>query len=138
MPICEYVEENFGASELIGVNPEDRAQTRMWCRRIDLGITETLSNGYRYSNGSEFFSGRIPLYPDAAPHLKQMAQDKLSWLDSQMSGQSFICGERFSLADILLFVFLEFGVFVKQPLNENNKNILNWYQRVNERQSAQA
>ena len=47
--ICEYLAESRGGSELIGRTPEERAETRMWARRIDLAILENLTNGFRYS-----------------------------------------------------------------------------------------
>jgi len=37
-----------------------------------------------------------------------------------------------------LFCFLEFGAQVGQPMNEDNKNISAWYQRVAARPSATA
>ena len=55
-----------------------------------------------------------------------------------MAGKAFICGDRFFLADIMLFVFLEFGATVGQPLNEANKNITAWYGRVSMRASTSA
>jgi len=55
-----------------------------------------------------------------------------------MDGKEFICGDRFTLADILLFVFIEFGTQVGQPLNDANKNIASLYERVGSRPSAQA
>ena len=36
--ICEYLDDLDGGSSLIGTTPEERAETRMWVRRIDLGI----------------------------------------------------------------------------------------------------
>ena len=30
----------------------------------------------------------------------------------------------------MLFVFLEFGATVGQPLNEKNKNIMAWFEKV--------
>jgi glutathione S-transferase len=42
------------------------------------------------------------------------------------------------LADILLFVFLDFFAGIKQPLNEENKNILAWYGGMKQRPSAAA
>ena len=55
-----------------------------------------------------------------------------------MAGKQFGCGDRFTLADVLLFCFLEFGASVGQPLSEANKNIADWYARVGARQSASA
>lgn len=110
----------------------------MWVRRIDQGVMENLANGFRYSDGAALFKDRMRLIPQAADDLKTLAQEKITWLDGLMEGKQYICGDRFSLADIVLFVFLEFGAQVGQPLNADNKNIMAWYDRVKERPSASA
>ena len=136
--ICEYLDEIGGSSSLIGTTPEQRAETRMWVRRIDHGIMENLVNAFRYAEGAALFKERMRLIPHAADDLKALAQEKVTWLDGLMTGKDYICGDRFSLADIILFVFLEFGTQVGQPLNEDNKNIVAWYERVKSRPSASA
>ncbi|MEC8645082.1 MAG: glutathione S-transferase family protein [Pseudomonadota bacterium] len=136
--ICEYLSERQGGSSLIGQNPEERALTRMWVRRIDLGIVENITAGFRYAEGAPIFKDRMRLIPNAAEDLKKIAQEKITWLDNLIAGKEFICGDRFSLADIMLFVFLEFGATVGQPLNEANKNITAWYERVSMRASTSA
>ena len=136
--ICEYLSEREAGSSLVGESSEDRAATRMWTRRIDLGIIECLTNGFRYSEGLPMFKDRMQTIPEAADGLKSIAQEKITWLDRQLSGRDFICGERFSLADIMLFCFLEFGAQVGQPLNEANANIMAWYERVAGRPSSAA
>jgi len=134
--ICEYLDDKAGNSSLIGTSAEERGETRMWSRRIDLGILENLANGFRFAEGQALFKDRMRLIPHAADDLKTLAQEKITWLDGQMDGKEFVCGDRFSLADILLFVFLEFGETVGQPLNTENKNIMAWYERVKARPSA--
>ena len=136
--ICEYLDDRDGGSSLIGTTPEERAETRMWVRRIDLGILEPLANGFRYAEGEPIFKDRMTLIPHAAADLKSLAQEKITWLDGLMDGKEFVCGDRFSLADIMLFVFLEFGTQVGQPLNEGNKNIGTLYERIGSRSSAKA
>ena len=136
--ICEYLSERQGGSSLIGQNAEERALTRMWVRRIDLGIVENITAGFRYAEGVPIFKDRMTLIPNAAEDLKKIAQEKITWLDNLIAGKEFICGDRFSLADIMLFVFLEFGATVGQPLNEANKNITAWYERVSMRASTSA
>jgi glutathione S-transferase len=136
--ICEYLDDRDGGSSLIGTTPEERAETRMWVRRIDLGILEPLANGFRFAEGVPMFKDRMTLIPHAAADLKALAQEKITWLDGLMDGKEFICGDRFTLADILLFVFIEFGTQVGQPLNDANKNIASLYGRVGSRPSAQA
>lgn len=136
--ICEYLEDKFPAKPLIGSTPEEKAETRMWTRRIDLNICEPLANGFRYSEGHQMFKSRITTLPEAAEGLKRIAQEKITWLDGLIAGREFICGKRLTLADILLFAFLSFGTQVGQPLNEKNKNIKAWYDRMAARPSTKA
>ena len=136
--ICEYLDDRDGGSSLIGTTPEERAETRMWVRRIDLGILEPLANGFRFAEGAPMFKDRMTLIPHAAADLKALAQEKITWLDGLMDGKEFVCGDRFTLAYILLFVFIEFCTQVGQPLNDANKNIASLYERVGARPSAKA
>ena len=136
--ICEYLDEKNGNTDLIGKSAEDRAETRMWTRRIDLQIIEPMTTGFRYAEGLELFKTRMRTIPEAAEGLKLIAQEKILWLDELMEGKEYICGERFTLADVMLFCFLNFGTTVGQVINPDAKNILNWFEKVKKRPSASA
>ena len=138
LPICEYLEEKQPRPPLVGSTPEERATTRMWTRRIDLNIVEPMANGFRYAEGLMLFKDRIHTIPQAADDLKAIAQEKLAWLDGLMDGNQFIAGSRFSLADIFLFAFLDFGRTVGQPIDPNLKWVNGWFDRVGSRPSAAA
>lgn len=131
--ICEYLEEKHPSPALIGSTPEERAETRMWTRRIDLNIIEPMTNGFRYSDGLGLFQSRMRCIPQAADDLKALAREKLTWLDGLIAGRTWIVGERFTLADILLYCFLTFGAQVGQPLDPANKNLTAWYERAKAR-----
>ena len=136
--ICEYLEETSPNPPLIGKTPAEKAETRMWARRIDLNICEPLANGFRFSQGLPLFKDRIVTIPEAADGLKKVARDRLKWLDGQMAGREFVAGKRFTLADILLYAFVDFGGTVGQPLDPENKNIASWFERVKARPSTAA
>ena len=136
--ICEYLEERFPDPALIGTTAEERANTRMWTRRVDLKICEPLTSGFRYAEGLPLFEPRMRVLPEAAAGLKAVAQDGLKWLDALIAGRDFIAGNKVTLADILLFAFLDFGASVGQPLDPANANILHWYERMKARPSAAA
>ena len=138
IPICEYLKDKNPKPALIGGTAEEKAETRMWTRRIDLNICEPMANGFRFSQGLPLFQSRMVTVPEAADGLKKIAQDRLKWLDGQIEGKDFVCGKRFTLADILLFVFLEFGGQVGQPLNPELKNLVAFFARVKERPSTKA
>ena len=136
--ICEYLEDTHPRPALIGTTPKEKAETRMWTRRIDLNICEPMANGFRYGQGLPLFQSRIPTAPEAADGLKRVAQDRLLWLDKQIAGRQWICGDRFTYADIHLFAFLDFGKQVGQPLNPEAKTLAAIYDRARDRPSAKA
>tara|TARA_Y100000768_G_scaffold245401_1_gene186064 strand:- start:71 stop:682 length:612 start_codon:yes stop_codon:yes gene_type:complete len=136
--ICEYLDEINGHSHLIGKTAEQRAETKMWVRRIDLQIVEPLTNGFRFSEGYDLFKDRLHLIPQASDDLKAIAQERLKWLDEQLEGKQYICGDRLTLADIHLYCFLNFGATVGQSIDPANKNIFDLYSRIDSLESASA
>src|SRR5260370_2201508 len=84
--ICEYLEEKQPQPAVIGTTPEQRAECRMWTRRVDLNICEPLANGYRYGEALKFFEKRIPVAPEASPGLQMVAAHRLPWPPGQPAG----------------------------------------------------
>ena len=137
--ICEYIDEKADGVTLIGTTDEARANTRMWTRRIDLGICEPLANGFRYSEGLPIFKDRMITIPAAAEGLKQIAREKMSWLNDQMDdGRPFIGGTVVSLADVVLYCFLNFGKAIGQPYDVELSNLNAWFESMNARETATA
>ena len=136
--ICEYVDEVGKGPSLIGSTPEERAETRMWTRRIDLNIVEPGAAGFRFAEGLKMFQNRIRCIPQAADDFKLIAKENLAKLDAQMAGKTYVCGERLTMADILLFAFVDFFNNVGQKLDPANTNIAAWFERMKARPSAAA
>lgn len=136
--IAEYLEEVQPSPPIIGTTAATRAQTRMWVRRIDLGYVEPMANGFRATEGRRMFAPRMKLVSEAGgAELKAIAAEKLRWLDALMAGD-FVCGDRFTVADILLFCFVEFGDQVGQPMPDGLVWLPAWRQRIAGRPSAAA
>ena len=110
----------------------------MWTRRIDLNICEPMGNGFRFGEGLAMFKDRITTVPEASEGMKRIAAEKITWLDGLIDGREFICGDRISLADVLLYCFLAFGNTIGQPYGENNKSIHAWFETMAARPSAAA
>ena len=136
--ICEYLDDIKGGTNLIGTNPEERALTRMWTRRISLNICEAMTTAFRGAEGHNFFKDRLRTFPDSAEDFKAQAKENLALLDKQIEGKEFICGNNFTLADIMLFCFLHFGSTVGQDIEPKLKNINTWFEKVGKRSSASA
>jgi glutathione S-transferase len=55
-----------------------------------------------------------------------------------MDGREFIVGKRFTIADIILFVALDFGRTMNQPLDPKLRRLGAWFERVKARPSVAA
>jgi glutathione S-transferase len=136
--IFEYLEEKHPRPSLIGTTAEERVETRMWQRRVELRITEHLYNGFRFAEGLALFKDRMRVLPEAADGLKATVRDNLAWLDPLLAGKSFIVGDRFTIADIILYAAVDFGSSVGQALDPGLRNVGAWLGRVAARPSAVA
>lgn len=136
--ICEYLEERFPDPPLIGTTAEQRARTRMWLRRVDLKVVQPMTAGFRGAEGLALFRNRVHCLPMAADELKASAREGLAWLEAQLGERQFLAGERLSVADILLFCFVEFGALVGQGLDPGLRRLSRWHERMASRPSAAA
>lgn len=136
--IWEYLDEKHPKPPLIGSTPEERAETRMWQRRVELNITENLYVGFRFGEGIEMFKSRMMVRPEASPGLKAIAQDRMAWLDKQIAGRDYIVPNRFTIADIILYCATDFGASVGQVIPSSLGNLTAWFKRIDSRPSARA
>ena len=137
--ICEYLEEKHPEPAWIGATPEERARTRMWTRRIEHKITGPLADGFRFGEGVAMFKDRMRVIPQAADDLKALAREGIAWLDTQMAdGRAYVTGASPTLADVVLYAFLDFAGGVGQPLDRSNQRVAAWFDRMAARPSADA
>jgi glutathione S-transferase len=136
--ICGYIEEKFPTPVLIGSNAEERAVTNMLVRRLDYDVVAPMTTAFRGSEGLPMFQNRLRCLPEAADGLKACARDGLAAFDALLEGKTWLAGDRFTLADILLYCLTEFGKQVGQPMPEGLANLAAWSARVAARPSAAA
>ncbi|ESZ86270.1 MAG: glutathione S-transferase [Blastomonas sp. CACIA14H2] len=136
--ICGYIEEKFPTPALIGSTAEERAVTSMLIRRLDYDVVGPMTTAFRGSEGLPMFQSRMRCLPEAADGLKACARDGLAAFDALLAGKTWLAGDRFTLADILLYCLTEFGKQVGQPLPEGLAHLAAWSERVAARPSAAA
>lgn len=136
LAICEYLEELNPTPPLLGTSAAERAQTRALLREIDQNVVVPMQVGFRGAEGLELFKERLLCVPDAAAGAKALGQYALAGIDKRLGSSHWLLGERFTLADILLFCFAEFGGQVGQPLPTSCTNLGAWQARVAARPSA--
>jgi len=137
--ICEYLEELQPAPALIGATAGERAETRMWLRRFDLAVVEPFMWGFRATAGRALFAPRMALLSEGAGAevLAQVAE-RLVFLDGLLAGRSWVCGDRFTLADIVPGVMLRFGQTVGFALPEGLGFVPGWLERLGARPALSA
>ncbi len=74
--------------------------------------------------------------PEGAEGNKATAREGLGRIDALLATQDYVAGSRFTLADILLFCFTDFGGQVGQPIPEAMTNLAAWHARIAARPSA--
>lgn len=84
------------------------------------------------------FEARMRCLPEASDGLKASARDGLEGFNSWLADKDYLAGDRFSLADIVLYAFCDFGAQVGQPIPDGLDNLTAWFARVGERPSAAA
>ncbi|MBN8844409.1 MAG: glutathione S-transferase family protein [Sphingomonadales bacterium] len=136
--ICEYLDETLGGHALLGASAAERATTRMLVRIVDQLVVVPMTAGFRGAEGLPMFQSRLLCLPDAAADLKRLAADGLAQVDRIVGAGPWIAGDRFSLADILLYSFVEFGAMVGQPPDPALAHLATWRERVAARPSAAA
>lgn len=136
--ICEYLDETLGGHKLLGATAGERGRTRMLVRIVDQLVVVPMTAGFRGAEGLLMFESRLLCLPDAAADLKRLAADGLAQVDRIVGAGPWLAGDRFSLADILLYSFVEFGAMVGQPFDPAHINLAAWRDRVAARPGAAA
>ncbi|KAF5667390.1 glutathione S-transferase GST [Fusarium circinatum] len=138
--ICEYLDATaHGGKSLCGGTPLERAETRMWLRRMDLEIAQPVISWVRNDPGTaDFYIGhRIPI-PEARLAQKVTIQQYLNLLDEQLEGKEYLCGERFSAADIHFYSLMKGKITGMAPwiLHPGRKNVVRYFERMDAREAS--
>ena len=137
--ICELLEELYPQPALIGNDAPERAETRMWSRRVELGVMEPFMAGFRSTTGRAFFAPRMELLSESAgAEMLGLMNGHIRKLDALLQGRTWICGERFSLVDIQLACFVQFAQSVGIGLPEGVSWFPGWLERCAARESFAA
>jgi glutathione S-transferase len=134
--ICEYLEDLFPEPPLLGRTPEERANARMWERRMELEVMGPMLSAFRH--GSPFFKGRITQIPEMIEPSRGAAAKRLAWIDELLGSRKFVAGDSYTIADITLFCTVDFAGMVGEKYDESLKNLVRWHEAMKARPSATA
>jgi glutathione S-transferase len=141
--ICRYLEELHPEPHLMGRNAEERAVIEAWQRRIEWDGLQAAQEAFR--NAAPGLKGRAlpgPVPLDQIPELAERGRVRLAhffeWLDARLSGNPFVCGPQFTIADITALVVLDLAARGKVSPAAHLGNLRRWHEDVSARPSAKA
>ena len=135
LAIIEYLEELHPDPPLFGTTPFERAQARVWERRAEFGVL--LQGTRRFLHTSPYFAERIEQSPKVAAEAGQVLGERLSLFDTHLQDNEWLAGT-YSVADITLFVAVEFAAASNFQLDPAWEHVQRWYSAIRQRPSAQA
>ncbi|WPZ36522.1 glutathione S-transferase family protein [Thalassobaculum sp. OXR-137] len=123
--ICRYFEELQPEPSLMGATPVEAAQVEMWSRRMEQQILGPIA---QYGLHTEkFFVDKVEQVPAYAETQVRLMPKRWAWLDAELSdGRTYVCNDRFSIADITGMATLHLCDFFKHPVPEDLPNVKRW------------
>ena len=124
--ICRYLDELHPEPPLFGTDAFERAETDMWIRRIELGLGAAVA-GF-WVHGHAITAALFPQVPGYGDFSKGKVAEALAWLDGQLTEKTFVCGGRFTMADIVLLTTMDFAAWV--GITSDGANLAAWHERA--------
>ncbi len=125
--ICRYLDELHPEPPLFGRDAFERAETDMWIRRIELLLGSAVSGAWVHGHAiTATMFPQITAYGDFS---KGKAIEALDWIDRQLAEKTFVAGERFSMADIVLLTTVDFADWI--GLRHDGANLAAWRAATN-------
>jgi len=136
LAICRYFDASTPNDKaLFGSSPLEQAQVEMWQRIVELqGIVPAFQ---AFRNLSGFFSDRETCIQAWGEESRQRLAQFLPVVDKQLSRQTWLAGERFSVADITLWVLCSFLDRLELAVDDSLPHLKRWHQQMAQRPSVQ-
>ena len=135
--ICRYFEAVQPEPALFGRGALDSARVEMWNRRLELHLLMPVSHVFRNSHPA-MKAMEVPQVPAWAEANRPRVLDFINFLDGELKGRPFICGDKFTVADITGLVAIDFMKPAKLAVPEELKHLKRWHDDVSARPSASA
>jgi glutathione S-transferase len=126
--ICRYIDELHPEPPLFGADPWERAETDMWIRRVETTLGAPVA--VVWVHGHPITAQITKQIPEVADQARVRVADAMRWFDTQLAGRTWLCGDRFTMADIVLLTTLDFALWVGEPKPEGVSALAGWHERT--------
>mgnify|MGYP000947708745 CR=1 FL=1 len=135
VPALELDEAGWPEPNLFGNDPREQAVIEMWMRRCEIYLANPMMMGVRFSHPA--LAALEAPQPEVAQYNLGSAEKFMKTLDRRLAEREFIA-DRFSIADIVALVGLEFGRLIKYRPPAEFENLARWMQACKARPASKA
>lgn len=134
--ICRYLEAVHPEPPLFGIGAVEQALIEMWSRRVEMILMPPV--GAVWVHTHQFTAALPGRNTDWGEANRPRVDDALRFFDASLEGRTFIAGDNYTIADILLLTTVDFAAFVGIEMAEDLNNLHAWHARATARPSATA
>jgi glutathione S-transferase len=135
--ICRYLEALHPEPNLFGRDPKETAVIEMWTRRCEFYLANPLMLTVRHSHPAlaALEAGQVP---QVAEHNRAGAEKFMKGLDRRLAAHEFLAEDRFTIADIVGVVGMDFARLIKYRPPEELTHLARWLETCRARPAAKA
>ncbi|MFE9083058.1 glutathione S-transferase family protein [Brevundimonas sp. NPDC003935] len=134
--ICRYLEALYPEPNLFGRDPREQAIIEMWTRRCEMYLANPMMLNVRFSHPA--LAALEAPQPQVAEYSRLGAEKFMRTLDRQLAEHEFIAADRFTIADIVAAVGLDFARLVKYRPPAEFVHLARWLEACRARPAAKA
>lgn len=136
LAICRYLEALYPEPNLFGVDAREQAVVEMWTRRCEMYLANPLMLSTRFSHPALAALEAPP--PGVGEYNHATAERFMKTLDRRLAETPFVALDRFTIADIVAAVGIEFARLVKYRPPAELTHLNRWLGECRERPAAKA
>lgn len=130
--ICTYFEGIFPEPNLMGADPKEKALIEMWDRRVELMFFVQFATWFR--NAHPMMAPlEVPQSAEAAEKGEKAARKMAERFNTHLADHEFVAADRFSIADITLFISCGFCRVMKWAPHEELPHLGRWHKAMSQR-----
>lgn len=134
--ITQYLDRLDGNPTLTGGTPLEQGLIHMMNKRAELEMLDAISVYFHHATPG--LGPHVELYQNAewGMYQREKAMRGMRYFDGILRGQSFVAGDRFSMADITVIAGLIFAGLLQVPVPPECNALVAWYEKMQERPSV--
>lgn len=135
--ICRYLESVYPEPNLFGTDAREQAIVEMWTRRCEFYLANPVMLTVRFTHPALAVLEATP-QPQVADYNRVAAERFMKTLDRHLDGREFMALDRFTIADIVAVVGLDFARLIKYRPPSELENLNRWLDTCRARPAATA